>query len=89
MYTAGSEHLHKILQKGAPAVGQFCADAVVEGPRMRRENLISAWTKLACASTWSSPKVVPEGALATEGSLTPYPLPEKQQARIHDRLFKS
>ncbi len=35
-YTAGGEQLHKILQKGAPAAGQFCAEAAEDRPRMRR-----------------------------------------------------
>jgi hypothetical protein len=37
LYTAGSEQLHNILQKGAPTVGQYCAGATKKGPRMRRK----------------------------------------------------
>jgi hypothetical protein len=39
-YTAGSERLHKILQKGAPGGGQYCAEAALEVPSRRRKQAI-------------------------------------------------
>jgi hypothetical protein len=37
-YTASSEQLHKILQKGTSEAGQYCAEAASKVPRRRRQH---------------------------------------------------